>query len=79
MKYELNRSYNSVGVVYLRKSEASHSSIQYRKEHELSHRNTNFTKTTHTVSTPSWSFLFLSFAYLSDFYSPMTKLYKYEI
>ena len=29
LKYELNRSYNGVVVVYLRKSEASHSSLQY--------------------------------------------------
>ena len=31
LKYELNRSYNGGGVVYLRKSEASHSSLQYAK------------------------------------------------
>ena len=29
LKYELNRSYKGGGVVYLRKSESSHSSLQY--------------------------------------------------
>ena len=36
LKYELNRSYNGGGVVYLRKSEASHSSLQYIKTCALS-------------------------------------------